>query len=158
MSPLLRHGFVIAVLAAAGSMMAFAGRPTIFPKTPKPKIFWRTDLSKAHEESLKTKKPMLVVFDAEWCTFCQKMDQTTFSDGGIVTYVNNTFVPVQLSLEDHYRTAEILEVDRVPATVALTPNADLIGRVVGYVNADTYRESLSKIRLLNERVQEKSAR
>lgn len=148
----MRFGLLLGLAALCCSMVAFAGRPSIFPSTPKPKIHWRTDLDAAHEESLKSNKPLLLVFDADWCNFCKKMDQVTFSDPAIVTYVNNTFVPVHLSLEDHYRKAEALEVDRVPASVALTSNADLLGRIVGFVNAETYRESLSKIRVLNQRV------
>lgn len=147
-----RVGFLLGLAALGCSMVAFAGRPSIFPSTPKAKIHWRENLDAAHEEALKSNKPMLLVFDAEWCSFCKKMDQATFSDPAIVTYINNTFVPVHLSLEEHYRKAEALEVDRIPATVALTPNADLIGRIVGYVNAETYRESLSRIRVLNQRV------
>ncbi len=148
----IRFGLLLGLAALCCSMVAFAGRPSIFPASQKSKIHWREDLDAAHEEALKTNKPMLLVFDAEWCSFCKKMDQVTLSDPAIITYVNNTFVPVHLSLEDHYRKAEALEVDRVPATVALTPNADLLGRIVGFVNADTYRESLSRIRVLNQRV------
>ncbi len=148
----IRFGMLLGLIAVCGSVVAFAARPSVFSSNAKTKIHWRADLEQAHEEALKSNKPMLIVFDAEWCSFCKKMDQATFSDPAIITYVNNTFVPVQLSLEDNYRTAEILEVDRIPASVALSPNADLLGRIVGFVNAETYRESLSKIRVLNQRV------
>ena len=145
-------GLIFGLLVACGTIVAFAARPHIYPTTPKPKIHWRSNLDQAHDEAVKTNRPMLVVFGANWCTFCKKMDDTAFVDPTLVTYVNNNFVPVQLDLDQNQRTAAILDVDRIPATVALTPNADLLGRVIGYVNTETYRESLSKVRTLHQKV------
>lgn len=145
-------GLIFGLLVAGGSIVALAARPNVYPTTPKPKIHWRSNLDQAHAEAVKSNKPMLVVFGAEWCTFCKKMDDTAFVDPTLVTFVNNSFVPVQLDLDQNQRTAAILEVDRIPATVALAPNADLLGRVIGYVNVDTYRESLSKVRTLHQKV------
>ena len=146
-------GLIFGALVVCGSIVAMAARPQVYPATPKPKIHWRSNLEMAHAEAVKSKKPILVVFGADWCTFCKKMDETAFVDPTLVTYVNNNFVPVQLDLDKNQRTAAILDVDRIPATVALTPNADLLGRVIGYVNVDTYRESLSKVRALHQRVE-----
>ena len=145
-------GLIFGLLVAGGSIVALAALPQIYPTTPKPKIHWRSNLDTAHNEAVKSNKPMLIVFSADWCTFCKKMDDTAFVDPTLVTYVNNNFVPVQLDLDQNQRTAAILDVDRIPATVALTPNADLLGRVIGYVNTETYRESLSKVRTLHQKV------
>jgi hypothetical protein len=53
--------------------------------------------------------------------------------------------------------AEILEVERIPCSIALSPRADLLGRVVGYVNTVQYRETLGQVRALQARVERKLA-
>jgi thiol-disulfide isomerase/thioredoxin len=97
------------------------------------------------------------VFDADWCKYCDKMDEATFKDSSVANYVNEKFVPVHLNLADNMKIAEILEIDRIPCTIALSPRADLLGRVVGYVNTVQYRETLGRVRALQARVERKLA-
>ncbi len=85
------------------------------------------------------------------------MEKATFMDSSVVTYVNEKFVPVHLDLAGNMKIAEILEVERIPCTIALSPRADLLGRVVGYVNTVQYRETLVQVRALQTRVEQKLA-
>ena len=144
---------------AAAATFGFAGPFTRFfrQSVPEPELQWRTDLSDAHQEAVLTNRPMLVVFDADWCAYCRKMDQKTLTDASLVAYINDGFIPVRLNLDDNERVAEILEVKRIPCTIALSPRADLLGRVVGYVNTVQYRETLARVRALQGRVERKLA-
>ncbi len=123
----------------------------------KPAIRWQTDLKIAHEISLELNRPMLVVFDADWCNYCRKMEQTTLSEPKLISQINNDFVPVHLNLDDHGRIAEILEVNRIPCTVALSPRADLLGRLTGYVGLKQYGESLDRVLDLHKKVDQQVA-
>ena len=123
----------------------------------KPAIRWQTDLKIAHEISLELNRPMLVVFDADWCSFCRKMERTTLSEPELISQINNDFVPVHLNLDDHGRIAEILEVKRIPCTVALSPRADLLGRLTGYVGLKQYGESLDRVLELHRKVDQQVA-
>ena len=129
---------------------------SLFTDQPKD-IQWETDLNAAHQDSVLENKPMLIVFDADWCKYCEKMNDKTFNDSSVANYVNDKFVPVHLNLEEHHKIAEILEVERIPCTIALSPRADLLGRVVGYVNTVQYRETLGRVRALQARVERKLA-
>lgn len=120
--------------------------------SPRSEINWQTDLKKAHEESVRLNRPMLLVFEANWCTYCQKMEKTTLSTPLLVSYVNHSFVPVKLDLEKNKDVAKILGVKRVPCTVVLSPRADLIGKLVGFVDWPEYREALSKVRTLQRQI------
>ena len=123
----------------------------------QPAIRWQTDLKIAHEISLVLNRPMLVVFDADWCSYCRKMEQTTLSEPKLISQINNDFVPVHLNLDDHGRIAEILEVKRIPCTVALSPRADLLGRLTGYVGLKQYGESLDRVLDLHKKVDQQVA-
>ena len=115
-------------------------------------INWQTDLKKAHAESVKLNRPMLLVFEAEWCTYCRKMEQTTLVTPLLASYVNHSFVPVRLDLEKDKDVARILGVDRVPCTVILSPRADLLGRLTGYGEWLKYRDALSQVRSLHRQL------
>ena len=129
---------------------AFAASPP-----SRTEINWQTDLKNAHAESVKLNRPMLLVFGADWCTYCRKIDQTTLTTPLLVSYVNNSFVPVRLDLKKDKDVAKILGVDRVPCTIILSPRADLLGRLVGCVEWPKYREALSQVRVLHRQLDRK---
>lgn len=146
----------IAIVAGLSGVAAYAGRPFFKSGTPKASIQWRSSLDAARADAQRTGKPMLLVFDASWCLYCDKMEAATLNDPVVATQINHRFIPVRLDLQAESRAAQVLEVDRVPCTIALSPDADLLGRVVGYVKTDTYRESLDRIAGLHQRVQQAS--
>ena len=129
---------------------------SLFTDQPN-EIQWQTDLNEAHQQAVLENRPMLLVFDADWCKYCDKMDEATFKDSSVANYVNEKFVPVHLDLADNMKIAEILEIKRIPCPIALSPRADLLGRVVGYVNTVQYRETLGRVRALQARVERKLA-
>ena len=118
---------------------------------------WRTDLNLAHNEAVQSNLPMLIMIDADWCPHCEKMSDSTFSDTSLIKYINESFIPVHLPLKGNERVAEILDVERIPCSIALSPRADLLGRVVGCVNTVQYRETLAKVRVLQARVEHELA-
>ncbi len=145
-------------VAAAATFTCAGPLAQIFQTQPvSQEVQWRTDLNAAHEESILKNRPMLIVFEADWCAYCKKMKGSTLSDNGVAGDVNDNFIPVHLNLEDHSKIAEILEVNRIPCTIALSPRADLLGRVVGYVDTVQYRETLGRVRALQARVERQLA-
>ncbi len=51
---------------------------------------------KLHEAQPKT---ILIDMYTDWCGWCKKMDQTTFSNPGIARYINQNFYPVKFDAE-----------------------------------------------------------
>ncbi len=121
------------------------------------RIHWQRDLYAAHDISVASGKPMLIVFGTEWCNHCRKLERSTLADPRIVTYLNGAFVPVHLNLDRNKEIARILEVESIPCAVVLSPEADLLGRLVGYMNADTYHHTLERSRQLQARVRQAKA-
>ncbi len=138
--------FIVCAIATQSS----AARPASPPK----KVQWQTDLDAAHKLSLKTGKPMLVIFTARWCRFCTKLKENTIEHPKMVDYVNSNFVPVMLNFDREKRVVKILEVQSIPCTVVLSPQADLLGKLVGYVPPSEMRKTLAKSRQLQDRIQQ----
>ncbi len=95
-------------------------------------IQWQRDLKTAHRLAIEQNKPMMIVFGAEWCGYCKKLEKTTLSNTQLSKYINSTFISVHIDVDEQERVAQILEVKSLPCTIILSPNADLLGRVEGF--------------------------
>lgn len=113
---------------------------------------WETDLLAAREASLATGKPMVVVVGAEWCRFCKKLEAETLADPIMAGYVAENFVAVHLDFDANKPAAKALEIESIPATIVLSPEADLLGRVNGFQIARDYWERLEDARELHAKV------
>ena len=127
-------------------------KPAIPVAPVKAQINWQKDIFAAHDVSLKTGKPMLFVFGADWCTFCKKLDEYTLSHPGMTKYVNSSFVPVRLDFDRDKHIADILKIDKIPCTVVLSPHADLISKQFGYLKPVDYHEVLQKAQQLQQTI------
>jgi thioredoxin-related protein len=99
---------------------------------PLQTIQWITDLKQAQRLSDRSGRPMLIVFGGPWCEYCKKLDREVLSHPTIVKYINATFIPVHLDAVKDAEAAKILEVESLPTTVILSPDADLLGSMEGY--------------------------
>jgi thiol:disulfide interchange protein len=115
-------------------------------------IHWQPDLHTAHGVAVKEHKPILLVFGAEWCGFCKKLEQTTLSERDLVRYINDTFVAVHLDADKDTRACEILEVSSLPCTVVLSADADLLEKFVGYFETGDYYKKLAAAKQLHTRL------
>ena len=97
---------------------------------------WSHDLKSAHAISVRTNRPMMVVFGADWCGFCKKMERTTFQDPQMVKYIESNFIPVHLDFDKDKKAAEVLGVKSLPTTVVLSPDVDLLGRYKGFADTE----------------------
>lgn len=136
----LSHG----ILGASTGFAAFGRKKT--------GIRWQSDLAAAHAAATKADKPLLILFTATWCGPCHEFKRTTLSDREMVAYIHDTFVPVLLDFDRNRRVAEVLEVERIPCTVLLSPEADLLGRLVGGTDPDRYKLLLSRARSLQDEI------
>jgi thioredoxin-related protein len=115
-----------------------------FAEGPGKNVHWQKDLKSAHKLAVAQGKPILLVFGAEWCTYCHKLEKNVIDQPETAAYINANFIPVHLDADHEKRIVEILEVDSLPCTVVLSPNADLLGKYDGYAEAKKYNANLAK--------------
>ncbi|MCA9069441.1 MAG: thioredoxin family protein [Planctomycetaceae bacterium] len=123
------------------------------PTTPTP-IRWQSDLQAAHRESLRSNRPVLIVFGAEWCHFCKKLEKESLAHPQIAPYINQSFVPLHLDFDESQRETEILNVKAIPCVVVLTPQAELVGRLDGFATPQKVAEMLTKSTRLQSQIQQ----
>src|SRR6058998_4399628 len=59
-------------------------------------IKWREWGEDAFREAKETGKPVLLSLSAVWCHWCHVMDETSYSDEGVISFVNEHFIPVRV--------------------------------------------------------------
>lgn len=140
----------LAVGATAATKPAASSRkPQQSPQSTQvsqkaPSVNWLYDLKAAHEQSLATGKPMLIVCGGPWCEYCRKLEREVLGHPTIARYINTTFIAVHLDSEKDQRAVQILEVKSLPTTVILSPEADLLGSVEGFVTVRDFASVLKK--------------
>ena len=95
-------------------------------------IAWQTDLKAAQKLAAASGKPLLIVFDAEWCATCKSYENSTLANPTMVSYVSRDFVPVRLDWDKNQEVGKVLEVKILPTTVVLSAEADVLGTSKGY--------------------------
>ena len=79
-------------------LLIIFGITTIHSQETQEKIKWYT-FSEAVEANLKDPKPLFIDVYTDWCSWCKKMDKSTFMDPGIVKYMNETYYNVKFDAE-----------------------------------------------------------
>jgi thiol-disulfide isomerase/thioredoxin len=143
------------VLCVASKTWADA-QPTAGSRTQG--IAWFHDLYEAHKASASTGKPMLIVFGAGWCHYCRELDTKTLTNPQLAAYIESNFIPVHLDADKDKRLAEILKAKPIPCTVVLSPDANLVGKFLGYEEVQPYFAKLEKARQQYVRMQQQLAR
>jgi thioredoxin-related protein len=82
-------------------------------------------------------KKLLINFYSDRCEYCKVMDEETFKDSAIVSYINKNFIPVRVNSDKDRKTAEIFKVRGLPDTWFLSETKDVIGHRPGFIPAET---------------------
>ncbi len=148
------HRCIIA-LCAAGIALGLFARPLASAEPLfNAGIQWHRDLQAAHRESLRLNRPVLIVFGAEWCHFCTKLEKESLGHPQIAQYINQTFIPVHLDFDVAEREAKILDVKGIPCVVALTPQAELVGRLDGFASPQKVADMLTGATQMQTKLQQ----
>jgi thioredoxin-related protein len=103
------------------------------------------------DEAQAQNKPILVEIYAPWCPYCQRMQETVYSDTTVRAYIDDHFTYVRLNSDTtsgthRYRDrtlstkqlAAVLGAKGVPTTTFLKPDGTPIARQPGFIKRPTF--------------------
>jgi uncharacterized protein len=98
--------------------------------SPRPnraaEIRWRDWDSAAFDEATAQGKPVLLAISAVWCHWCHVMDETTYSDPGVIELVNERFVPIRVDNDQRPDVNTRYNMGGWPTTVVLTGEGEIL--------------------------------
>jgi len=119
-----------------------------FHFSPRPnrahEIQWRDWGEDAFREAKETGKPVLLSLSAVWCHWCHVMDETSYSDEGVISFVNQHFIPVRVDNDQRPDVNARYNMGGWPTTAFLTPEGEILAGAT-YVPPDQMKELLPKV-------------
>jgi uncharacterized protein YyaL (SSP411 family) len=112
-------------------------------------------LAQAKTVAMRTGKPIMYDFTAEWCGPCHVLEKEVFGDGRLAALINERFVPVRVvdrQREDGVNPPEVaalaehFRVRAFPTIVLVAPNGLLQTKTEGYRGAEAFEEMLESVR------------
>lgn len=81
-------------------------------------------------------KKVFLNFYADWCHYCQVMEDKTFRDNAVAAYLNDHYIAVQVNSDRERKIAEAYKVQGLPTTFFLSEDGGSIGSQPGYIPPD----------------------
>ncbi len=81
-------------------------------------------------------KKVFLVFLADWCQYCHKMNKETFQDPTVIAYVNQNFIPISVDLDKEQDIGNKYQVRGLPTTFFLSEKGQRIANRPGFISSD----------------------
>jgi thioredoxin-like negative regulator of GroEL len=120
---------------------------------PQP-VRWEHRFDVAVKRAREANKPIMVDFWADWCTWCHRLDQTTYVDP-VVVKMSEDFVAVKVDTEAGRKNQEIAlryNVSTLPTIAFITPGGRQILRLNGYQGPGQFPRTMETAREVGLRI------
>jgi uncharacterized protein len=101
-----------------------------FHFSPRPnraaEIGWREWGADAFTAARAEDKPILLGISAVWCHWCHVMDETSYSDPGVIELINREYIPIRVDNDLRPDVNNRYNMGGWPTTAFLTPQGDIL--------------------------------
>jgi thiol-disulfide isomerase/thioredoxin len=119
-----------------------------------PGIRWERQFADALKKARQAKKPVMVDFWADWCSWCHRLDQTTYVDPAVVK-LSDDFVAVKVDTEGDPKGAAVAvryDVTSLPTIAFLSPHGRPLMRLNGFQGPGQFPKTLEAAKEIAQRV------
>lgn len=107
-------------------------------------INWREWGEDAFTEARASGKPVLLALSAVWCHWCHVMDETSYSDPGVIAYINEHFIPVRVDNDQRPDVNARYNMGGWPTTAFLSPDGEILAGAT-YIPPDQMKEAMPRV-------------
>lgn len=120
------------VLFALIVYLVFAAAPALANDDP---INWQKFDEKLIFDKPKDKK-VYIFFYSDWCKYCKKMIDETFTDAAVADYLNNNFINMKIDSGKNVAIAQKFRIRGIPDNWFITKQGEIISHTPGYIPPD----------------------
>ncbi len=136
---------LVAGLVTLGCLAACNRAPEPGASAKADALPWSHDLTTAMTRAGSQNKLVMVDFYTDWCTWCRRLDETTYADAGVQSALQGV-VLVKLNAEKDGRSeATKYRVDGYPTVLFLNAQGAEVGRIPGYLPPGQFLAALQDI-------------
>ncbi|VVB85830.1 Thiol:disulfide interchange protein DsbD [uncultured archaeon] len=106
---------------------------------------FHTDLQPALLEASSQGKPVFVYFRSEYCGWCKKFEEETFTNRSVARTLNENFILVSIDVNKQKNETRDFRVRGTPAEVFLDPKGTEIKRIPGYTETEVFLDTINQI-------------
>lgn len=134
-------------------MVLLIGSVAVEGQQTEQKIEW-ISMKKAQDLARQNNKKVLIFAEAQWCTYCRKMDREVFPEQTIIDTINKYYYAVRVDIESdnaiEFNGQKMTEsqfgyryrVRSTPTTFFVKPDGEIIGGQPGFLPADIFDQLL----------------
>ena len=153
---LCRNSFRKCLMASLFTLFVIGGSAPHAKAGAKTNLIpWEKDLKSAVLKAQKEEKPLLIRFEADWCTFCKKMEQDTFNNRKVATKIKSSFIPVVVNADKNPDVMKALGVKALPTTIILSHKLDILESIKGYKKSSLFQKIIAPYVIVEETEEEK---
>jgi uncharacterized protein YyaL (SSP411 family) len=119
-----------------------------FHFSPRPnrahEIQWREWGEEPFREAALTGKPVLLSLSAVWCHWCHVMDETSYSDEGVISFINEHYIPVRVDNDQRPDINARYNMGGWPTTAFLTAEGEVLAGAT-YMPPEQMKEVLPQV-------------
>ena len=142
--------------AVAFLILAFLTSIAVQPTYGQDQIVWYS-MQKAQQLAQKNNKKVLIYAGADWCVYCQKMDEQVFPQQEVIDSLQAYFYGVRVDIESsrsmvfngkkmtQFKFARKHRVRATPTFIFLNSEGRVMGAQPGFIPAETFSRLLGYI-------------
>ena len=105
-------------------------------------ICWIDSVDAAWKTAKERDGLLLLFITSKNCLYCKKMQRTTYADPEVVRLIGDHYVAVTARADNIPELVKKLKVRTYPTTLIISPGAQVLATMPGYVSADKLCERL----------------
>jgi uncharacterized protein YyaL (SSP411 family) len=119
-----------------------------FHFSPRPnranEIDWHTWSEESFAEAGELDRPILLSISAVWCHWCHVMDETTYSNPGVINLINREYLPIRVDNDLRPDINQRYNMGGWPTTAFLTSTGEILTGAT-YLPPDQMADALARI-------------
>ncbi|TWT82860.1 thiol:disulfide interchange protein precursor [Planctomycetes bacterium CA13] len=106
----------------------------LFFSTASAEIRWNNSIESTIESARASRKPILVFVTTDWCHFCKKMKQETWSAPNVSVPISQHFETLILDGDRNKEVVNKMGLKSFPVTLLYTPDGHFVDQQNGYMS------------------------